>query len=106
MAAEAGAGYTPIVVTEESIPGYMKRMAIALESISGTTGDEENESYEGYLKRLVDALEALNGVTYVGTMEVKYRLGALALDFLIRMLMMESGSRFLMEDGTPLALEG
>lgn len=58
----AGASTT----TSDTVAGYMKRAAVALETLSGTSGAEETEGRAGLLKRVVDALEA-KGVVGTGS---------------------------------------
>jgi len=43
----------------ETLTGYMLRSALAIESMAGTTGAEENPGEEGLLKRIVEGMEAL-----------------------------------------------
>lgn len=74
LAAEQLAGASSTAT--ETINGYMLRAAVALESIAGTTGDEENRTRTGLLKRIVDALEAQAGQVYTGSLGYRFRVAA------------------------------
>lgn len=70
-AAEALAGTSPAAGANASQEGYLYRAVVALETMSGTTGAEENPTEMGLLKRLVDALEKFSEP---GTGPLEHRL--------------------------------
>lgn len=58
----------------DTVFSYMLRTAVALETISGTNGDEETDSYNGLLKRIVDAMEG--GVVGPGSLSNRLVIAA------------------------------
>lgn len=74
---EAGA----VTEANQDLDGYMLRAAVALESIAGTSGAEENDNRAGLLKRIVDALEVQAGGATEGSLGQRLATAAVNATF-------------------------